>query len=99
LGIHKGETANSLGWSTCWFKPRDSIQLGYRHAKVAPDFIPGGERINYGSVKVSWQLRDDLSVPVGLQYEKWYAPILASAAQTNWTSSVDVTFWPRSWSH
>jgi hypothetical protein len=57
--------------------PRESIQLGYRHAKVAPDFIPGGETINYGSVKVSWQLREDLSVPIGLQYEKGYALILA----------------------
>jgi capsule assembly protein Wzi/PAP2 superfamily protein len=80
------------GWSTYWFKPRDSFQLGFRHAKVEPDFISGGETINDGSVKVSWQLRDDLSASVNVQYEKWLAPILASTAQTNWTSSVDVTF-------
>ena len=87
------------GWSTYWFTSRNRIQLAYRHAKVEPDFIPGGETINDGSVKVNWQLRDDLTALVGVQYEKWRAPILASTAQTNWTSSLDVTFWPRAWSH
>jgi hypothetical protein len=85
------------GWSTYWFSPRNSLQFAYRHAKVASDFIPGGETLNDGSVTVNWQLRDDWSVSAKLQYEKWLAPILAPAAQTNWTSSVNVTFWPRSW--
>ena len=87
------------GWTTYWFKPRASVQLGYRHAKVAADFIPGGETLNDGSVKVNWQFRDDLSASAAVQYEKWLAPILASTAQANWTSSVDVTFSPRTWSH
>jgi Capsule assembly protein Wzi len=85
------------GWSTYWFSPRKSLQFGYRHAKVSGDFIPGGETLNDGSAMVSWQLRDDWSVSAGLQYEKWFAPILTPAAQTNWTSSVNVTFWPQSW--
>jgi hypothetical protein len=87
------------GWSTYWFTSRNRIQLAYRHAKVEPDFIPGGETINDGSVKVNWQLRDDLTALVAVQYEKWRTPILASTAQTNWASSLDVTFWPRAWSH
>ena len=84
------------GWSAYWFSPRNSIQFAYRHAKVASDFIPGGETMNDGSVKVSWQLRNDLGVSAGLQYERWFAPILAPTAHTNWTSSINVTFWPRS---
>ena len=84
------------GWSTYWFSPLNSIAFSYRHAKVASDFIPGGETMNDGAAKVSWQLRDDWSVSAGLQYEKWFAPILTPAAQTNWTSSLSVTFWPRS---
>jgi hypothetical protein len=31
-----------------------------------------------------------------VQYEKWLAPILIANPQTNWTSSVEVTFWPTS---
>jgi membrane-associated phospholipid phosphatase len=83
------------GWSTYWFSPRKSIQLAYRHAKVSGDFIPGGETVNDGSANLNWTLRDDWSVSAGLQYEKWLAPILAPGPQTNWTSSVSVTFWPR----
>jgi Capsule assembly protein Wzi len=83
--------------STYWFSPRNTLQFGYRHAKVASDFVPGGETINDGSVKLDWWMRTDLSVSAFVQYEKWLAPILAPTAQTNWTSSVEVTFWPRSW--
>lgn len=83
--------------STYWFSPRDTLQFGYRHAKVASDFIPGGETVNDGSVKLDWWMRHDLSVSAFVQYEKWLAPILAPTSQTNWTSSVEVTFWPRSW--
>ena len=42
------------GWSTYWFSPRNSPQFRYRHAKVAGDFIPGGESVNDGSVKLDW---------------------------------------------
>lgn len=84
--------------STYWFSPRNTLQFGYRHAKVASSFIPGGETLNDGSAKVDWWMRHDLSVSAFLQYEKWLAPVLAPTAQTNWTSSVEVTFWPRSWS-
>ena len=84
--------------TTYWFSPRNTLQFGYRHAKVASDFVPGGETINDGSVKLDWWMQRDLSVSAFVQYEKWLAPILSPTAQTNWTSSVEVTFWPRSWS-
>ena len=84
-------------WSTYWFTPRSSLQTEYRHAKVAKDFIPSGETLNDGSVKVNWCIRRDLSLSGSVQYEEWLAPILAPTAQTNWTSSVEVTFRPRSW--
>jgi hypothetical protein len=84
-------------WSTYWFTPRSTLQIGYRHAKVSGDFIPFGETFNDGSVKLNWWPRRDLSVSGFLQYEKWLAPLLAPTAQTNWTTSVEVTYWPRSW--
>jgi hypothetical protein len=87
------------GWSTYWFSPRNSVQVSYRHAKVAKDFIPGGETLNDGSIKLNWWFREDLSLSGSFQYEKWLAPILAPAAQSHWTSSVQLTFWPQSWSH
>jgi hypothetical protein len=85
------------GWTTYWLNPKKSIQFEYRHAKVDSDFIPGGETINDGSVKVNWQLQSEWSLSASVQYEKWFAPILAPAAQSNWTSSVQIQFAPRSW--
>ncbi|HLJ15605.1 MAG TPA: capsule assembly Wzi family protein [Bryobacteraceae bacterium] len=85
------------GWSNYWISPRSSVTVGYRHAKVSGDFIPGGETLNDGSVKVSWQVRPDMNVSTSVQYEKWTAPILASTPQTNVTSSVQIEFFPHSW--
>ena len=80
--------------STYWFSPRNTLQFGFRHAAVASDFIPDGESINDGSVKLDWWVRHDLSVSGFVQYERWSLAILAPNAQTNWTSSFEVTFWP-----
>lgn len=85
-------------WSTYSFSSRSTFQLGYRHAKVDSDFIPGGETVNDASAKLDWWVRSDLSLSTFFQYEKWVAPILAPGPQTNWTTSVQVGFWPHSWS-
>jgi hypothetical protein len=85
-------------WSTYWFSSRNTLQFGYRHAKVDSDFIPGGETVNDGSIKLNCWVGRDLSVNAFVQYEKWRAPILAPNAQTNWTTSIEVGFWPSSWS-
>jgi len=91
------EGTGAQAWSTYWFSPRNSLQFGYRHAKVDGDFIPGGETVNDGSVKLDWWVRRDLSFSTFVQYEQWKAPLLAPALQKNWTSSVEIAFWPRGW--
>jgi Capsule assembly protein Wzi len=99
IGSWIGRQGQGLqAWSTYWFSPRSTLQFGYRHAKVSGNFVPGGETLNDGSVKFDYWFREGLSVSAFVQYEKWLAPILASNPQMNWTSSVEITFWPRSWS-
>jgi len=83
-------------WSKYWFTPRTSLQFNYRHAKVAKDFIPAGEPLNDGSVKLDWWFHRDLKLSGSIQYEKWAAPILAATPQTNWTSMVEFVFCPKS---
>jgi len=85
------------GWSTYWFSPKNSVEFAYRHAKVDGNFIPRGETISDGSVKVNWQVRTEWNISASVQYEKWFAPILVPAAQTDWTSSVQIQFTPHSW--
>lgn len=84
------------GWLTYWVSAKNSIQFSYRHATVSKRFIPNGESVNDGSVKVNWWLAKDVSISGSVQYERWFAPILAPGPQTNCTSTVSVTFWPKS---
>jgi hypothetical protein len=81
-------------WSNYWFNARSSVQFGYRHAKVAPDFIPQGETVNDEWVKANWWMRGVLNVSASVQHETWLAPVLAPTRQTNWTSSVGISFQP-----
>jgi membrane-associated phospholipid phosphatase len=85
-------------WTTYHFNARSYLQFAYRNAKVAKDFITYGETLNDGSVNFNWWVNHDVSLSGSLQYEKWFAPILAPTPQTNWTSSVQITFYPHSWS-
>lgn len=82
-------------WSQYRFSPRSTLQFGYRHAKVASDFIPDGETLNDGSVKANWWVHKDLCISAFVQYEKWLAPVLAPTTQANWTSSVEIGFQPQ----
>lgn len=98
IGSWMGRDGQGIqAWSTYWFSPKNSLQFGYRHAKVSKDFILSGETLNDGSVKLSWWVRNDLSLSTFVQYEKWLAPVLAPRAQTNWTSSVEFSFQPHGW--
>jgi membrane-associated phospholipid phosphatase len=85
-------------WSTYHFNARSNLQFSYRHGKVAKDFIPDGETMNDASVKMEWWVHNQVSLSGLVQYERWFAPVLAPTPQTNWTSSVQIAFYPRAWS-
>ncbi len=82
-------------WLTYWNRPRDMLQFSFRHATVSKHFIPSGESIKDGTIKVNWYLNSGLSIRGSLQYERWFAPILATYPQANWTSTFSVVFWPQ----
>ena len=44
------EGKGGQAWLTYWLSPRESIELGYRNAKVAAGFIPGGTTQNDFSI-------------------------------------------------
>ena len=82
-------------WSKYWFNARSSLQIGYRHAKVASDFISGGETFNDASLQLSFWVHRDLNIVAATQYEKWLAPVLAPGPQTNWTSTMGISYRPK----
>ena len=96
IGSWIGREGTGLqAWSNYWFSPRSSLQFGYRHATVAPDFIPQGESVNDEWVKANFWIRGVVNVQAAVQHETWLAPVLASTRQTNWTSSVGISYQPR----
>jgi hypothetical protein len=84
-------------WATYWLSSRNKIQLQYRHQKVDGDYLTQGGTINDGGVYAEFQLRPQVAVSGSVQYEKWAFPLLATGPQSNVTSSVQFTYWPRSW--
>ena len=81
-------------WLTYSFSPRDKFQLGYRHQEVSTEFIGGGRAVDY-SVRVETMLTHDIALSGSLQYEQWKFPVLAAGRQTDFTSSFQLTFYPK----
>jgi hypothetical protein len=64
---------------------------------VSRSFVPQGEsqQSAYGELRYRW--KDGLALQVLLQAERWAAPALAAAPQTDVTTQFQISFSPRSW--
>ncbi|GAC1674762.1 MAG: hypothetical protein PVS2B2_09200 [Candidatus Acidiferrum sp.] len=83
-----------LAASRLWLGTRNSIQFGYRHAKVAGRYIPSGGTINDASARGDFWLRSVLGVTAIVQVERWNFPLLAPGVQQNISGSLQLTYWP-----
>jgi hypothetical protein len=81
-------------WSTYHLSPQSSIQVGVRNSKIAHDFIPGGSTQWDWNVSAMLRVRKTLEIKSFLQYETWWVPVLAPTRQTDFTTSVQLTWWP-----
>ncbi len=84
-------------WATYHLNARKSIQLEYRHQKVSQEFLPGGGTVSDFGVKADYWIRPELSLSSLAQYERWTFPVMAAGEQSNLTTSVQLTFWPKRW--
>jgi len=83
-------------WTSYWLTPRDKLQFEFRHLKVSNQFIPNGGTLADASVRADLWVRSSFSVSTSVQYERWTFPVISPTRQSNITSSVQVTFWPKS---
>jgi hypothetical protein len=84
-------------WSTYWLTSRNKIQFNYRHQKISTLYLPQGGTLNDGGVKADFWLNSTLKFSGSVQYEKWNYPVIDPLAKSNVTTSVELSFWPRSW--
>jgi Capsule assembly protein Wzi/PAP2 superfamily len=85
-------------WTTYWFSPRNTLQFGFRHQKVSTQFIPNGGSLTDANVRAEFWPRSTFSLSAMVQYETWNFPVIATSRQTNVTSSVELSFWPKGFS-
>lgn len=82
-------------WTTYWLSPRNKLQFEFRHLKVSHEFIPNGGTLADASVRADFWARSSFSLSAMVQYEAWTFPVIAPARQSNITSSLQFTFWPK----
>ncbi|MGA8938152.1 MAG: capsule assembly Wzi family protein [Acidobacteriaceae bacterium] len=89
------EGTGGQAWLTWHLKPDQQIQLQYRQAKAADDFIPGGTTQNDLSAEVVLRPLRALEVKASLQGELWKAPLIATGQQHNVVGTVQITYYLR----
>ncbi len=89
------ESKGGQAWLTDHLSPTEMVQLSYRNAKAAKDFIPGGTTQNLFTVRAVKKIRPQVELDGWLQYERWKAPIYKTGGQTDVTTTVQLTWFPK----
>ncbi len=82
-------------WSTYWFSGRKTIQASYRSLSVARSFLQGGTLKDFG-INANMPLNAGFSLQASEQYERWKFPLLSAGTISNWSTSIQISYSPRS---
>lgn len=88
------EGKGGQAWLTYHLSPSEHMQISYRNAKTAKDFIPGGTTQNDFSVNLVKRFAGTFEVKGWAQYERWNVPLLEPGVQSNFSVSAQVTWYP-----
>jgi Capsule assembly protein Wzi len=93
------EAKGGQAWLTYHLSGNEYLQLNYRRAKAAKDFIDGGTtQDDYGAAAIK-RLGKDVQLNVWLQYERWKVPLISPQMQTDVSTAVGVTWYPKNLNH
>jgi len=83
-------------WANYWFTSKNRLQVSFRHQKVSQDprFVPGGGTITDVGVRGDVWKNRQWGISANAQYEVWTFPVIQAGQQTNFSTSVQVTFRP-----
>ena len=79
-----------------WFTPKNRLQFSFRHEKVSgsPYFIPGGGTITDFAIRGDLWTGPRWSISASGQYESWIFPAIQPGRQTNFATSLQLSFRP-----
>jgi hypothetical protein len=90
------EATGGQAWLTWHLSPDQQVQLQYRTAKVAHDFLPGGTTQNDLAAEFVLRPLRPLEIKTTLQGEFWKAPLIAQGKQKDFVGAVQLTYFFRS---
>lgn len=82
--------------STYWFTGQRKVEFELRHRKIDQQYLPQGGTQNDVAVNSDFFVTSGFRLSGSLQYERWQIPLLASERQSNWTTTFQIGYWPRS---
>jgi len=88
------EGKGGQAWLSYHMSPRELVQVSFRHAKDAKDFIPSGTTQNNFDIRVVKRLQDYLEVSAEVQHEWWKAPVYQPGEQTDTVAKFQLTLHP-----
>ena len=88
------ESKGGQAWLTYHISPDEMMQISYRNAKAAKDFIPLGTTQNLFTASYVKRIRPQVELNAWLQYERWKAPIYKPGGQNDVTTNVQITWFP-----
>ena len=88
------ESKGGQAWLTYHLSPDEMVQLSYRNAKAAKDFIPLDTTQNLFTANVVKRIRPEVELNAWLQYERWKAPVYKPGGQNDVTTNVQITWFP-----
>jgi hypothetical protein len=81
--------------TTYWFSANNTLQFGYRLQEADKVYLGvGGGRLDDLSLRSQSRIRKDLTISVGIQYERWRFLTISPVAHSNISTSVQLTLWP-----
>jgi Capsule assembly protein Wzi len=89
------EDKGGQAWLTYHLSPKEWIQISYRNAKAAKDFIPDGTTQNDFSFSAVKRLGPEVELNANVQYERWLIPVYQPAPRSNTSTTFQLTWYPR----
>ncbi len=95
IGDWVGRQGKALQFSSAyWLTPRNKIEVMYRKLSVNPDTGRRGTQQDLRA-SVEWSLSPTLQASGWVQHERWNFPVLAPAAVSNTSISLQLTYTPK----
>jgi hypothetical protein len=88
------EGKGGQAWLTWWLSPQERVQLSYRNAKSAKDFVPGGTTQNLIAANAILRVKKNVELNALAQYEHWTVPVLTPGHKSDFTTSIQMTWYP-----